>query len=150
MTEGPRVLVVDDDPMVTRLVRINLELEDFVVEEAWDGKTALKMMKENPPDLLILDIMMPQMDGWEILKGVRGDPTLENLPILVLTARVQEEDMARSWKMGADGYIPKPFNPVELPEKIKKVLETPLEERLAIRKREVERLQEIYGDMEEG
>ncbi|WP_287154179.1 response regulator [Candidatus Solincola tengchongensis] len=134
-----RVLVVDDDPMVTRLVRINLELENFEVEEAWDGKTAMRMMRENRPDLLVLDIMMPQMDGWEILKLVREDEQLRDLPVVVLTAKVQEEDIARGWRMGADGYIVKPFNPVILADALRKVLEASPEERLALRNEEIER-----------
>ncbi|MBC7253544.1 MAG: response regulator [Actinobacteria bacterium] len=138
-----RVLVVDDDPMVTRLVRINLELENFEVEEAWDGKTAMRMMRENRPDLLVLDIMMPQMDGWEILKLVREDEQLHDLPVVVLTAKVQEEDIARGWRMGADGYIVKPFNPVILADALRKVLEATPEERLALRAREVERYKDI-------
>ncbi len=142
MREGEmayRVLVVDDDPMVTRLVRINLELENFEVEEAWDGKTAMRMMRENRPDLLVLDIMMPQMDGWEILKLVREDEQLRDLPVVVLTAKVQEEDIARGWRMGADGYIVKPFNPVILADALRKVLEASPEERLALRNEEIER-----------
>ncbi|MBC7231113.1 MAG: response regulator [Actinobacteria bacterium] len=139
-----RVLVVDDDPMVTRLVRINLELEQFEVEEAWDGRTAMKMMRENPPDLLVLDIMMPQMDGWEILKLMREDKGLKDLPVVVLTAKVQDEDMARGWRMGADGYIVKPFNPVNLADALRKVLEATPEERLARRQEEVERLKDVF------
>ncbi|MDI6873123.1 response regulator transcription factor [Candidatus Solincola sp.] len=138
-----RVLVVDDDPMVTRLVRINLELENFEVEEAWDGKTAMRMMRENRPDLLVLDIMMPQMDGWEILKLVREDERLRDLPVVVLTAKVQEEDIARGWRMGADGYIVKPFNPVILADALRKVLEATPEERLALRNEEIERYKDI-------
>ena len=139
-----RVLVVNDDPMVTRLVRINLELEQFEVEEAWDGRTAMKMMRENPPDLLVLDIMMPQMDGWEILKLMRDDDSLKDLPVVVLTAKVQDEDMARGWRMGADGYIVKPFNPVNLADALRKVLAATPEEREARRREEMERLKDVY------
>jgi len=141
-----RVLVVDDDPMVTRLVRINLELDNFEVEEAWDGRTAMKMMRENPPDLLVLDIMMPQIDGWEILKLMREDEDLKDLPVVVLTAKVQDEDMARGWSMGADGYIVKPFNPVNLADALRKVLAATPEERLAKRQEEMERLKDILPE----
>jgi DNA-binding response OmpR family regulator len=139
-----RVLVVDDDPMVTRLVRINLELEQFEVEEAWDGKTAMRMMRENPPDMLVLDIMMPQMDGWEILRMVREDEQLKELPVVVLTAKVQDEDIARGWRMGADGYIVKPFNPVILGEELRKVLEAGPEGRRARREEAIERYKDVY------
>ena len=125
--------------MVTRLVRINLELENFEVEEAWDGKTAMRMMRENPPDLLVLDIMMPRMDGWEILKMIRSDDHLKELPVVVLTAKVQEEDIARGWRMGADGYIVKPFNPVILGDALRKMLEATAEERRARREEAIER-----------
>ena len=130
--------------MVTRLVRINLELENFEVEEAWDGKTAMRMMRENPPDLLVLDIMMPRMDGWEILKMIRSDDHLKELPVVVLTAKVQEEDIARGWRMGADGYIVKPFNPVILGDALRKMLEATAEERRARREEAIERYKDIY------
>jgi DNA-binding response OmpR family regulator len=139
-----RVLVVDDDPMVTRLVRINLELEDFNVEEVWDGKTAMKALKDNTPDMLVLDIMMPRMDGWEVLKKVREDAELKELPVVILTAKVQDEDIARGWRMGADGYIVKPFNPVNLADSLRKVLSASPEERLAKRNDEITRLKDVY------
>lgn len=141
-----RVLVVDDDPMVTRLVRINLELEEFQVEEAWDGNTAMKMMRENPPQILVLDIMMPRMDGWEILRQVREDPVLKDMPVVLLTAKVQDEDMARGWRMGADGYITKPFNPVGLADILREVLSRSQEERLRLREEELERLKEFVEE----
>jgi DNA-binding response OmpR family regulator len=141
-----RVLVVDDDPMVTRLVRINLELEDFQVEEAWDGNTAIRMMRENPPEILVLDIMMPRMDGWEILRRVREDPGLKDMPVVLLTAKVQDEDMARGWRMGADGYITKPFNPVGLADILREVLGRTPEERLRLREEELDRLKEFVEE----
>ena len=134
-----RVLVVDDDPMVTRLVRINLEMEDFEVQEAWDGRTAMEALKNSAPELLLLDIMMPQMDGWELLRQLRADPGMNYLPIILLTARVQDMDVARGWRMGADGYITKPFNPVELADVLRGVLSSTLEEREARRRRELSR-----------
>ena len=138
-----RVLVVDDDPMVTRLVRINLEMEDFEVLEVWDGRAALEVLQGNPPELLLLDIMMPQMDGWELLRRLRSDPELSNLPIILLTARVQNMDVARGWRMGADGYITKPFNPVELAGALRDVLAATLEEREARRRREISRFDDF-------
>jgi two-component system KDP operon response regulator KdpE len=141
-----RVLIVDDDPMVTRLVRINLELENFEVVEAWDGKTALDIIKNQTPDLLLLDIMMPQMDGWEILKKIREDPAVKDLPIVALTAKVQDEDIARGWRMGADGYIVKPFNPVSLAETLRQILATTPEEREELRRQEVARMREEQGE----
>ena len=138
-----RVLVVDDDPMVTRLVRINLEMEDFEVEEAWDGRTALEALQDDAPELLLLDIMMPQMDGWELLRRLRSDPDMNHLPIILLTARVQDMDRARGWRMGADGYITKPFNPVELAGALREVLTSTIEEREARRRRELSRFDSL-------
>jgi len=103
----------------------------------------MKMMRENAPDLLVLDIMMPQMDGWEILRMVREDSELKDLPVVVLTAKVQDEDIARGWKMGADGYIVKPFNPVILADALRKVLEASPEERRALREAEMEKYKGI-------
>lgn len=142
-----RILVVDDEPMVTRLVHINLELEDFEVEEAWDGKTAMKIMAKNPPDLLVLDIMMTQMDGWEILERIRALPALKDLPVVILTVLIEDEYIARGWKMGADGYIMKPFNPVNLTDSLKKVLSATSGEREARRSREIERLSSINPEV---
>ncbi|MFW6113862.1 MAG: response regulator transcription factor [Actinomycetota bacterium] len=142
----PALLVVDDDPMVTRLVRINLELEKFEVDEAWDGKTAMRMIDEGRPDLLILDIMMPQMDGWEILQKLREDPAVADLPTVLLTAKVQDEDIARGWRMGADGYITKPFNPVNLADSLREILSATPEEREARRQQEIARLKDTYAD----
>lgn len=138
-----RVLVVDDDPMVTRLVRINLELEGFEVIEAWDGNTALGLIEENPPDLLLLDIMMPHMDGWEILRRLRADPDMDRLPIVLLTARVQDNDMSRGWRMGADGYITKPFNPVNLADSLREVICSTPEEREDRRRKEIARFDSL-------
>ncbi|OFW58982.1 MAG: hypothetical protein A2W01_10045 [Candidatus Solincola sediminis] len=139
------ILVVDDDPMVTRLVRINLELEGFKVQEAWDGKTALKMLEEDGPDLLVLDIMMPQMDGWQVLEKVREQDDYKELPIVILTAKVQDEDILKGWRMGADGYIVKPFNPVGLAETLRGVLSTTPEERESRREQELARFGDLLG-----
>ncbi len=135
-----RILVVDDDPLVTRLVKINLEMNDYRVEEAWDGDVALKALKKDPPDLLILDLMMPRVDGWDILKAVRNDPQLKNLPIIILTAKVHDEDLIRGWEMGADDYITKPFNPIRLSDHVRAVLDTTPDERLERRKTELAKL----------
>ena len=132
-----RVMVVDDDPLLTRLVRINLELNDLKVEEVWDGSTAMRILEKTPPDLLILDIMMPRMDGWDILKLIREDPALNELPVVILTARAQEEDALKGWEMGADDYITKPFSSMRLSGGVKNVLDYSLEERLARRRREL-------------
>ncbi len=135
-----RILAVDDDPLVTKLVKINLELNDYVVDEAWDGDSAVKILEKNPPDLLVLDLMMPRMDGWDILKMVRENENLKELPIILLTAKVHDEDLIRGWEMGADDYITKPFNPIRLSDHVKAVLACTPEERNAKRRRELVQL----------
>ncbi|MEW6555560.1 MAG: response regulator [Actinomycetota bacterium] len=135
-----RILVVDDDPLVTRLLKINLEMAGFGVEEALDGESAVRMILENPPDLLVLDLMMPNMDGWDILRKIREMEDLRELPVILLTARVHDEDLIRGWEMGADDYITKPFNPMQLPDHVTSVLNRTPEERLDWRRRELAKL----------
>jgi DNA-binding response OmpR family regulator len=135
-----RILAVDDDPLVTKLVKINLELNDYIVDEAWDGDSAVKILEKNAPDLLVLDLMMPRMDGWDILKMVREREDLKDLPIILLTAKVHDEDLIRGWEMGADDYITKPFNPIRLSDHVKAVLASTPEERRAKRRRELVKL----------
>jgi two-component system alkaline phosphatase synthesis response regulator PhoP len=146
-----RILAVDDDPLVTKLVKINLELNDYIVDEAWDGDSAVKILEKNPPDLLVLDLMMPRMDGWDILKMVRENEALKDLPIILLTAKVHDEDLIRGWEMGADDYITKPFNPIRLSDHVKVVLASTPEERRAKRRRELVKLTGVSrADASEG
>ena len=135
-----KILAVDDDPLVTKLIKINLELSDYSVEEAWDGDSALRILEKSTPDLLVLDLMMPRMDGWDILKIVREKEELKSLPVILLTAKVHDEDLVRGWEMGADDYITKPFNPIRLSDHVKAALESTLEERQAKRRRELVKL----------
>ncbi len=137
-----KVLVVDDDPLVTGLVKINLELEGFEVEEAWGGEEALQLIEERAPDLVLLDVMMPELDGWDVLGMLRSDPATRDLPVVLLTAKVQERDVAKGWQMGADGYITKPFNPLEMVDRLKAVLAMTGNQRLAQRREATSR----YGD----
>ncbi len=137
-----KVLVVDDDPLVTGLVKINLELEDFEVAEAWGGEEALQIISDNAPDLVLLDVMMPELDGWDLLRILRENPSTRELPVILLTAKVQERDVAKGWQMGADGYITKPFNPLEMVERLKAVLAMTGDERLSQRRNATSK----YGD----
>ena len=143
-----RILAVDDDPLVTKLVKINLELNDYIVDEAWDGDSAVKILEKNTPDLLVLDLMMPRMDGWDILKMVRDNKNLKDLPIILLTAKVHDEDLIRGWEMGADNYITKPFNPIRLSDRVKAVLAST--RRTAKRRRELVKLTGISRRGNEG
>jgi two-component system alkaline phosphatase synthesis response regulator PhoP len=117
-----RILVVDDDKKIVRLVRAYLEKSGYQVMDAYDGKTALHIMRRERPDLVVLDLMLPDRDGWEITRIVRGDESLAATPIVMLTARVEDADKLTGFELGADDYIPKPFNPSEVVARVKAVL----------------------------
>ena len=118
----PHVLVVDDEPHIVRLIQVNLERQGYQVETANNGAVALAKIKENRPDLLVSDVMMPEMDGFELLANVRRDPTLMDLPVIMLTAKAQDTDVMTGYKTGADMYLTKPFNPAELIAFAKRIL----------------------------
>jgi DNA-binding response OmpR family regulator len=114
---GKRVLVVDDDRVIQQLLEVNLELEGYdVVATAADGKEALEKIKELKPDLVILDIMMPKMDGLEVCRRLRADDELASIPVILLSARAQDMDIREGLEIGASAYLTKPFDPVELLE----------------------------------
>jgi DNA-binding response OmpR family regulator len=109
------VLVVDDEPDLRELVRINLSLEGHTVLLAADGDQALEMVAEHPLDVILLDVLMPTLDGWEVLGAIKREPGLVNeIPIVMLTARSEEQDRARGAIEGAVWYVTKPFTPSEL------------------------------------
>jgi two-component system response regulator CpxR len=116
---NPRLLLVEDDREISELLVSLLEREHFNVDTAFDGKTGLDKAKSQPYDLLILDIMLPQMDGLEVLRVFRKT---HNTPVLMLTARGDDVDRIVGFEMGADDYLPKPFNPRELIVRIKAIL----------------------------
>ena len=117
-----RILVVDDDKQIVRLVQSYLERAGFLVLTAYDGETALHAIRRERPDLIILDLMLPNRDGWEITRLIRGEPGLASLPIIMLTARVEDTDKIVGLELGADDYIPKPFNPHEVIARVRAVL----------------------------
>lgn len=117
-----RILVVDDDKEIVRLVRAYLEQAGYEVLVAYDGESALHILRREHPDLLILDLMLPDRDGWDVTRIVRGDPSLERTPILMLTARVQDHDKILGLELGADDYVTKPFNPREVVARVRAVL----------------------------
>ena len=117
-----RILVVDDDKKIVRLVRSYLEQASFEVLTAYDGETALYTIRRDRPDLVVLDLMLPDRDGWEITRLIRSDPTLARLPIVMLTARVEDTDKIIGLELGADDYIAKPFNPREVVARVRAVL----------------------------
>lgn len=114
-----RILVVDDEERMVRFIRLNLEHDGFQVMEAFNGTQAINKIRSNLPDLVLLDVMMPDMDGFEVLRIVRET---SRVPVIMLTAKGEEEDRVRGLEMGADDYITKPFSPRELVSRVRAVL----------------------------
>ncbi len=114
-----KVLVVDDEKRMVELVKLYLEKEGFIVDEANDGQRALDMVKENKYNLIILDLMLPVVDGWTVCKEIRKN---SDVPIIMLTARGEEFDKVLGFELGADDYVVKPFSPRELTARTKALL----------------------------
>lgn len=123
MPDRRHVLVVDDEPDVLLLCRVNLEFEGYDVTEASDGVEAMERVRERRPDIILLDVMMPRMDGWQVLKALKDDPEFSDVPVVMLTAKVQDQDQIRGWSSGAAEYITKPFSPLSLSQVLDDVLE---------------------------
>ncbi len=118
-SENRLILAVDDNPKMTRFIRMNLELEGYRVSEATNGMDALAKTRDELPDLILLDVMMPDMDGYETLQHIRE---ISNIPVIMLTVKNEEEDKVRGLELGADDYVTKPFSPRELSSRIKALL----------------------------
>jgi DNA-binding response OmpR family regulator len=112
------VLAVDDDPVILRLLQLNLELEGHEVVTASDGRAGLEAVRTERPDLVLLDVMMPHLDGFEVCAAVRADedPEVASTPVVFLSAKAQEADVRAGMSVGAEAYVTKPFDPVELVE----------------------------------
>ena len=134
-------MVVDDEPDVLLLCRVNLEFEGYEVEEAANGAEALDKIRANPPDAVLLDVMMPKVDGWQVLETVKADEELAHIPIVMLTAKAQESDQMRGWTSGAAEYITKPFSPLALSQVVSDVIETDPQEEERRRRLVLEKLQ---------
>ena len=119
MDDEKKILVVDDEERIRRLIRMYLERDDFVVEEAENGKEALEMALENDYDAILLDIMMPEMDGIEVCEELRKE---KMTPVIMLTAKGEESNRVQGFEVGADDYIVKPFSPREVVLRVKAVL----------------------------
>lgn len=111
-----KVLVVDDEAEIRELCRVNLEFEGFEVVEAKNGNEAIDMVRRHHPDLVFLDLMMPGVDGWDVLHALKSDDDLARIPVILLTAKSGEEDQMRGWQEGILEYVSKPFNPLSLAE----------------------------------
>jgi DNA-binding response OmpR family regulator len=118
-----RVLHIDDEAPIRLLARVNLENQSMEVIEAADGRTGVQLAKREQPDLILLGVMMPQLDGWQTAEELRKDQETREIPIVFLTARSALKDRARGFDLGAVDYITKPFNPVELASRVHELLE---------------------------
>jgi two-component system alkaline phosphatase synthesis response regulator PhoP/two-component system response regulator VicR len=116
-----KVLVCDDERHIVRLIQVNLEREGYKVVTAYDGKEGLEKVRTEKPDLMVLDVMMPYMDGFEVLKALRRDADTADLPVIMLTAKAQDRDVFEGYTYGADMYLTKPFNPRELISFVKRI-----------------------------
>ena len=117
-----RILVAEDDPNILRQIEFNLQSSGYTVETALNGMEAFKKMMDSRPDLLITDVMMPEMDGYELVTMLRRDEQLSDLPVIMLTARSQDWDMMQGYNSGTDLYLTKPFNPAELLNFVRRIL----------------------------
>ena len=122
MPAGRRILVVEDDVNILRQIEFNLQTNGFAVETATNGADALRAMMTNRPELLITDIMMPEMDGYELVAALRADDNLADLPVIMLTAKTQDADVTEGYNSGTDLYLTKPFNPAELLRFVRRIL----------------------------
>jgi DNA-binding response OmpR family regulator len=118
----PLILIADDDPDILALVSFRLERAGYEVVQARNGEEAVQVALARRPDLAVLDVMMPRVDGYEATRRLREHEETRRMPVILLTARVQEEDIARGFDAGADDYVKKPFSPQELGSRVQAVL----------------------------
>lgn len=118
-----RILVVEDEPSILRQIEYTLAVQGYTVETATTGIEAMRSLMSRRPDLLITDLMMPEMDGYELVASVRRDQELASLPVIMLTARTQDSDVMQGYQSGADMYLTKPFNPAELVTFVERILD---------------------------
>ena len=119
------VLVIDDDPVILELLRVNFEIEGFDVICATDGEEGFQRAQAEQPDVVISDIMMPRRDGLQLLDDLKADPRTEDLPVILLSAKAQRSEVQHGLDMGADDYITKPFDPLELIDRLNAVMTRP-------------------------
>ncbi|MDQ3662819.1 MAG: response regulator [Actinomycetota bacterium] len=122
MSDKKRVLICDDDPVILRLLQVNLELEGYNVLLAHHGEEAIEVATAEQPDLIILDIMMPRLDGYQTMQKLKVGETTSDIPVLFLSAKAQASDIERGREQGVAGYLTKPFDPTELLEVIEQLV----------------------------
>jgi DNA-binding response OmpR family regulator len=144
--ESTTVLVIDDEAPIRLLCRVNLEAEGMLVLEAADGPSGLDAARSDVPDVILLDVMMPGLNGWQVAEELLDDERTQRIPIVFLTARAELRDRARGLDAGGVDYVTKPFNPIELASLVRDVLERVARgERDALRR---ERISELRESME--
>ncbi len=109
-----KILVVDDEKHIVKLVEVNLKKHGYDVVTAYDGVEALEKVESEHPDMLVLDVMMPRMNGFDVLKRLQSNPHTQEIPVIMLTAKAQDADIFKGWQSGVSSYLTKPFNPREL------------------------------------
>ena len=140
-----RVLVIDDEAPIRLLCRVNLEAESMDVSEAGDGPSGLAIARSDQPDVILLDVMMPGLDGWQVAEMLLDDPATRDIPIVFLTARADLRDRARGIDVGGLDYVTKPFNPVGLAGLVRGVLgAVERGEREQLRSDKVAQLRELF------
>jgi len=117
-----RILVADDDPVILRLLQVNFNLEGYEVHTATRGEEALEKAREHLPDIILLDVMMPGVDGWEVCRRLKEDQATAAIPVIFLSARAQDQDRRRGYELGVVAYVTKPFDPGELIEVVQRSL----------------------------
>lgn len=120
-----KIVLAEDEPQIARLIEFKLKKEGYQVTWKENGEEALKAIKADKPDLILLDVMMPVMDGYEVLRRLKEDENLRSIPVVMLTARAQERDVVKGINSGAEDYITKPFHPAELLARVKRILGKP-------------------------
>ena len=142
-----RVLIIDDEAPIRLLCRVNLEAEGMEVIDAGDGPTGLEKARSEEPDVILLDVMMPGLDGWQVAEALLDDQRTRSIPIIFLTARAEVRDRARGLDLGGIDYVTKPFNPVELAPLVRGLLDrVGRGERDALRREKLTELRTGLGD----
>jgi DNA-binding response OmpR family regulator len=124
-SEKPRILVVDDDPVILRLLQVNFRLEGYDVLTASRGDDALRVAKQEDPDVIVLDVMMPGIDGYEVCRQLKEDATTAAAPVVFLSARAQDADRDRGYALGVVAYVTKPFDPAHLVDVVRRAMTEP-------------------------
>jgi two-component system, OmpR family, alkaline phosphatase synthesis response regulator PhoP len=142
--EVTRVLVIDDEAPIRLLCRVNLEADGMQVLEASDGPTGLEKARNEEPDVILLDVMMPGLDGWQVAEELLDDRRTSSIPIVFLTARAEVRDRARGLDLGGIDYVTKPFNPIELAPQVRELIQrVDRGEREEVRREKINELRDL-------